>query len=117
MQRKVKMKASKRFAEKCHSRENEGMFDTRKWLFFNTVKDFETKIGCTLCRNCAVFVAKRSFFDEKSGLVSSKKRLRVKKSSVRFFHAEPGFSFAAFTFSSNEHLTVKLSVRYAKTEI
>ena len=99
-----------RVSEKCHSRENEGVFYTRKRPFLNTEKDFETKTGCTFRPKCAIYAAKRGFFDEKSSIASIKNWLRTKKSSVRFFHAE-------FALSPQKRLTHKESARYTKSEI
>ena len=74
-------------------------------------------MDCTFCLKCAISFAKRGFFDEKSGSVSTKNRLRVKKSSARFFHAEPSFFQAELALSSKKYLTHKESARYAKSEI
>ena len=70
---------------KCQTRKGKGHFEARKQHPFNTAKHFATKIGCTFCPKCAVSVAKRVTFDEKSGIVNIKKRLRMKKSIDVFF--------------------------------
>jgi len=84
----VKLFNHKKVFGKCQTRKGKGHFEARKQHPFNTAKHFATKIGCTFCPKCAVPVAKRVTFDEKSGIVNIKKRLRMKKSIDVFFHAE-----------------------------